>query len=153
MAPYRRRWYRSGGKKYKWSLERTFVSATVGSTTTQAMTVIPSSNIEGVRKVKNITVNLLLQYAAGVPGVYWALYYLPSGMAAPPLNVISGSTVVEPNQNCIASGVASTNVPLRIFTPLARNLHSSDAVILLVRAAAGVEIAVFGNVSYAICYS
>ena len=115
-----------------------------------------------IMKVKNFRLNIV--FASSV-SVLWALVYVPEGMPIGTLNtagVVGGPalSLYEPQQFLIASGIyssAATNSganagPLRIWTPLARNLNPGDGVFLIWRAlenVAGVETYI--TINYACC--
>ena len=115
-----------------------------------------------IMKVKNFRLNIV--FASSV-SVLWALVYVPEGMPIGTLNtvgVVGGPalSLYEPQQFLIASGIyssAATNSganagPLRIWTPLARNLNPGDGVFLIWKAlenVAGVETYI--TINYACC--
>lgn len=145
--------------------------------------VVPSSSVQGMRKVKHMQVTVTLSHsggssessgaissaevaslAAGCP-IVWAMVYVPAGFLSDtnqqlqPLN-LTGS-LYEPNQFVICSGIADPNAgPIRINTPLARNLNSGDAIYLAWRIingqgirAADPEACLFSMCRYAITLS
>lgn len=101
--------------------------------------VVAATTIQGMRKVKHMQVSVCLQHGAaaqdiagGAP-ILWALVYVPQGQATIPAPATSGS-IYEPNQFVIASGIADADAgPIRINTPLARNLNSGDSIQLTYR--------------------
>lgn len=110
---------------------------------TFAYDIIPALNTYGVRKIKNISLQLTL---SPIPcSVLWAVIYLPEGLGTPddqknlyaklnsPDNYMA--SIYEPNQNVIMAGIlpsspSTTSTPtiIRRMTRLARNLSSGDRV-------------------------
>ena len=94
--------------------------------------VIPSTDIQGMRKVKHMT----LTFSSSVDlRVLYALVYVPEGynpnLINLPLNGQPGS-LYEPNQYVMSAGVLDfSGGPLRIRTPLSRNLNSGDSIYLV----------------------
>lgn len=110
---------------------------------TFAYDIIPALNTYGVRKIKNISLQLTL---SPIPcPVLWAVIYLPEGLGTPDQNKnlyakLNGpddymASIYEPNQNVIMAGIlpsspsqTSTPTVIRRMTRLARNLSSGDRV-------------------------
>ena len=147
----------SGKKRYtyrgrdKYSVEQSFINGTASAATTAAFAVVPPTDIQGMRKVKHLTVSLMPQ-ASGTSSLVWCLFYLPAGMTAPGFSSTSGAPIVEPNQYVMNCGIYNSAAgPMRVTSPVSRNLNSGDQVILLVRAlGAGESVAFSGLVRYAI---
>ena len=79
--PYYRRPYKRAryGKKLKYSVQqKAFSAGVVASPGTTLQPLVPATTLEGMRKVKHLTVNL-----APVPDnagpIYWAIVYVPQG--------------------------------------------------------------------------
>lgn len=149
-----RRYYRRYRRtKRKYSVEqRPLLTSLVASSTT-AVQIVPPAMVEGMRKVKNITVNLTPE--SDDPFILtWALVYVPEGTPVGSLNLSSQtSTLYEPNQFVMNCGVADpTAGPIRFFTPLSRNLNSGDAIYLLLGNHTSVTPTVHGITRYAIAY-
>ena len=107
------------------------------------LTVVPPTNVEGMRKVKNISIQLSFDTAytdtsTNPPTIgyteenriLWAIVYVPKGSEP---GVISDTIGVfyTPPQFIMASGIYDTSQPgnsSRIFTPLSRNLNSGDGI-------------------------
>ena len=114
--------------------------------------VVPPSDEQGMRKVKHLT----LSFSAGVDyRFFYALVYVPAGyepnfltLPAPGL----ANPLYEPNQFVMSSGVLDfTGGPLRIRTPLSRNLNSGDSIHLVIASnTTGANDSVSMNVQYAI---
>ena len=147
--PYKRARY---GKKLKYSVQQKAIafSASVGNTTQQV--IVPATDTEGMRKVKNITVNL--SGAGNVIDFYWALVYVPQGTTPGTLNITAAATapaMYEPNQFVMNCGIVDANAgPIRFFTPLARNLNDGDTIYLLIRPTGLEPLDLHGVVRYAI---
>nr|ALO65162.1 hypothetical protein [Rat stool-associated circular ssDNA virus] len=114
-------------------------------------------------KVKNFRISAV--FASSV-SVLWALVYVPEGLPIGTLNygltpnLSIASSLYEPQQFLIASGLYSsaavnsgTNAgPLRVWSPLARNLNPGDGIYFIWRPlenVAGVET--FFTFNYACC--
>lgn len=116
--------------------------------------IVSPTTTEGVRKVKNFTVNLAPQTDEQF-AVFWALVYVPEGTQASALNITGSGTLYEPNQFVINCGMSDpTAGPIRFFTPLSRNLNSGDGVYLVLAPTptATPALTVQGIARYAIAY-
>ena len=140
--PYYRRPYKRAryGKPIKYSVQQKAVEF---STATQDITakveIVPGTDVEGMRKVKHLTVSLAPD-TDGILSFYWALVYVPQGTTPGDINVTSALTAAmyEPNQFVMNCGVVSSGAgPIRFNSPLARNLNDGDAIYLLVRNTGG----------------
>ncbi len=159
MVRYYRRRYRPYSKKDRWAVETKSVSIATASSATSAIAVkvIPESNVEGLRTVKNITVSLTIPIS-----FRWVIVYVPGGTDVGTLNQedlpsATSSTIVdiyEPNQYVMAAGAYDPGAgPNRIFCPLARKLNSDDRIFLLIRGADNTLINSIGVLRYAIKYN
>ena len=176
MARYyrRRRIYR---KKNKWSIEQRpgFIAgngwATASDTYLNRQALIPivqSTQQEGVRKAKNISISLSVPtYQPTITGTYpltafpfyWALIYLPEGQTPNELN--STNQLYTPSQFVISSGIVNSEQgKMRISSRLARNLNQGDSIYLLIgtnenfiQNASDVKYRFNYLVRYAICYN
>ena len=149
MAPrYRRRKYR--GSRDKYSVEQSaFNLELTSAATTVSQVVVPGVNLEGMRKVKHLTVSLQMTSAVGC---WWALVYVPQGTTVNGLNITSGQPLYEPNQFVMNCGIIDADAgPIRFSSPLSRNLNSGDSIVLLLRPTSSVTTnAANGVVRYAI---
>lgn len=148
-----RRYARPLANRSKYSIETSTSNQLLTAMTTDGTTlyglaaVVAPTTIQGMRKVKHMQISLCLQHGAtsysiagGAP-ILWALVYVPAGQATVPAPNTSGS-VYEPNQFVIASGISDADAgPIRINTPLARNLNSGDSIMLTYRLLNGPAIA------------
>ena len=115
-----------------------------------------------IMKVKNFRLNIV--FASSVT-VLWGLVYVPEGLPIGTLNTGAPVTspadsLYEPQQFLIASGIYSsaasnsgTNAgPLRVWTPLARNLNPGDGIFFIWRALENVSgVQTFFTFNYACC--
>ena len=144
MAP--KKYYRRGSRT-KYSVE-TSAGAIIVANYDGASKIVPESTVQGMRKVKHVTVSLATP-AGGGHLVFWALVYVPAG-TQPHAVSVGGGPIYEPNQYVMGSGVVDFNAgPCRFHCPLSRNLNSGDCIWLVVRS--GEESAqVYYTVQYAI---
>lgn len=145
-------------KRDKYSIETTFVNQTItaipsGATSaaTISFKVVNPVTVQGMRKVKHLEVTL-----AGNTNsrVVWALVYVPQvdlSLANLTLNTDNASSLYEPNQFVMMSGTTDFAAGmLRFRTPMARNLNSGDAIVLLLKNLTSVDVTVSGTIRYAI---
>lgn len=154
MPKYYKRTTRRGSRD-KYSVEQTLFQLQPQPATTTVQAIVPPSDVQGMRKVKHLTISANVASSAGAAdGFLWALFYLPHGMTPPGFSTTSGSPIVEPNQFVMNCGVFDPNAgPLRVSSPVSRNLNSGDQIVLLVRPISGTtpNTTVFtGVVRYAI---
>ena len=158
MPGYRRRrtWRVRRAAKYSIQQKALQFAAAQGQTTTVA--VVPSTVVEGMRKIKHITVNATVQGESDA--FYWAIVYVPQGTTPNAIQISTSATspgMYEPNQFCMNCGVVDgTAGPIRFGSPVARNLNDGDAIYLLVRpipSQTGMNISVIATVRYAISLS
>lgn len=103
-------------------------------------TIVNPANIGGMRKVKNISIQLAFDTtyrdSEGVVRVtednqiLWAIVYVPKGSEPGGLSIDNG-ILYSPPQYIMASGIYDTSQPgnsSRIFTPLSRNLNEGDGI-------------------------
>ena len=145
---YRKRSFR--GPRDKYSVEQSaFNLELTSASTTVSQVVVPGVNLEGMRKVKHLTVSLQMTTAVGC---WWALVYVPQGTSPNALNITSGQPLYEPNQFVMNCGVVDADAgPIRFTSPLSRNLNSGDSIVLLLRPTTSVTSnAANGVVRYAV---
>lgn len=103
----------------------------------KASNIIPQTSVLGTRKVKNFTVrfkafDIVASDNTVNPTVWqWALVFVPEGLTPTHLQLGLGgafTSMYEPNQNVIISGVADSNQVYVSKTRLARNLNSGDGI-------------------------
>ena len=160
MPYYRRRprpWAVARRAKYSIQQKGFQFAAAQGQTTTVA--VVPATVVEGMRKVKHLTVNATVQGESDT--FYWALVYVPQGTIPNAITITTASTpntgFYEPNQFVMNCGVVDGSAgPIRFGSPIARNLNDGDAIYLLVRPVptqTGQNISIVATVRYAISLS
>ena len=122
--------------------------------TTTTIEVVPATTIEGMRKVKHLTVNATVQGESD--SFYWALVYVPQGTVPGAINFVTTTSspgMYEPNQFVMNCGVVDgTAGPIRFSSPIGRNLNDGDTIYLVVRpyTVGGANIIVNAVVRYAI---
>ena len=136
--PYYRRPYKRPryGKAIKYSVQQKCITATTPDASfTAKVEVVPGTDVEGMRKVKHLTVSMSPD-TTDTLSFYWALVYVPQGTTPGDINIgsaISGS-MYEPNQFVMNCGIMSTGAgPIRVSSPIARNLNDGDGIYLLIR--------------------
>lgn len=149
MPYYRSRSYRnrrpylrpSMPPRSKYSVEQksfrgTFNTTAVNNLYQSNTELVSAINIQGMRKVKHLQLNLTVVPTAStssydlVAPIYWAIVYVPQGTNIGSLNV--NNTLYEPNQYVMNCGVVDPSAgPIRFSSPLARNLNSGDAIYLV----------------------
>ena len=137
----------------KYSVEHRPIGFTTGSSANAGyyqagQVVVPATTTQGMRKVKHLTVSLAAALATSTP-FYWALVFVPQGYNA---NILFGEagSLYEPNQYVMACGLIDPDAgPIRIRSPIARNLNSGDSVQLIL-ASLEASTSYRGVVSYAI---
>jgi len=135
--PYRRPYKRARyAKRDKYSIQQKAVEFATGSDdATAKVEIVPGSDVEGMRKVKHLTVTVASERDAGA--FYWAIVYVPQGTTPSNLqvNVGTGTTgMYEPNQFVMNCGCIDPAAgPIRFTSPVSRNLNDGDAIYLCVR--------------------
>ena len=148
---YRKKYYK--GPKDKYSVERTAVVMTTAATAVNglyqsALSVVPSSSTQGMRKVKHLTAELTCGSAGAV--IWWCVAFVPQGYTVNAINSAAGGSFYEPNQFVLAAGVNDPDAgPIRIRTPISRNLNSGDSLWLVVGSTSA-ETNIHGMIQYAI---
>ena len=141
-----RRYYkRPRFNKDKYSVEQTIIRTTDTSDWTPVETneqisyqvnypVVPAVDTQGMRKVKHFQLTFTNGSAANsyAEPIYYALVYVPGGYTPNNLNLGPPGlpfAAYEPNQYVLSQGwLDFDGGPLRINTPLSRNLNSGDAI-------------------------
>lgn len=123
-------------------------------TVNYGLPIIDPTNIQGIRKVKNVT----LTFTSKTESLYfYSLIYVPQGQSVSFISLPEpgkAGNVYPANQYVLSSGWLSfTGGPCRIFTPLARNLNSGDTIwLVLATMNPPDDQMVFAEVQYAICF-
>ena len=121
----------------------------------KACVIIEPLNAQGMRKVKNITLQIICTLNHPL---IWALVYVPQGTNPNQLQFGSPDeplSLYEPNQNVIMSGVTINGSPRQTWrTRLARNLNSGDGITLIFDSEIDVNdtFAISCTCNYAITY-
>ena len=137
--PYYRRPYKRAryGSRDKYSVQQKalqFTTDTEGDTA--KIPVVPAATIEGMRKVKHLTVSVANETTSTDLAFFWALVYVPQGTTPGDIKVTSGggAGMYEPNQFVMNCGVVDPSAgPIRFTSPIARNLNDGDAIFLIVK--------------------
>ena len=152
--PYYRRPYKRAryGKKLKYSVQQKAFQFSAAAGTTTGQLIVPATTLEGTRKVKHLTINL-----TSTPGnvqFWWALVYVPQATAVGQITIgttTAGTSMYEPNQFCINCGIIDPDAgPIRIGSPLGRNLNDGDSIILIVKPNSDGAVSIQGTCRYAI---
>ena len=104
-----------------------------------------------MRKVKHVRISLssTQQGAELWEDIAWALVYVPEGYQPNTLDGRNEHSLYEPNQFVMASGFNDPRAgPIRITSPISRNLNSGDQIVLVVGTTQATSVA--GLVEYAI---
>jgi len=149
--------YRASRSRDKYSVEQTGLNFTLPSAGSvnglfqQGIVVVPASTVQGMRKVKHLTVNLSTTADAGL---FWALVFVPEGYnpnALFPAGSISGNAMYEPNQYVMNCGVCDPQAgPVRFSSRISRNLNSGDRLYLVLGTTNTSGPSVNGVVRYAV---
>nr|QIR82177.1 capsid protein [unidentified] len=149
-----RRYYkrpRTSRKKY--SIQQKSFAFTAAANSTTSVEIVPATTVEGMRKVKHVTVNL--STSAATP-IYWALVYVPQGTTPGALNIATSAdetSFYEPNQFVMNCGLADPDAgPIRVWSPLARNLNDGDRILLLCTHVNSASLTIYALSRYAITY-
>lgn len=129
---------------YGFQYNSSLALATAGIKLNAASVMVPAAqNILGMRKCKNFTFRLAcsaIHYKQSgseeiidhFAPVIFALVYVPEGLEPHTLNVGGEPTsIFEPNQNVILSGIVKPDYPVTISSRLARNLNSGDMIVFI----------------------
>lgn len=119
-------------------------------------TVVPSSEVEGVRKVKNLTVSLAYPNPNNdQKPIFWALVYVPEGTIPNYLNQVGD--LYQPSQWVLSSGILNTiEGKSRIYTPLSKNLNKGDKIVLCLGTegrSGGIGVGAPDSISYLVRYA
>ena len=124
------------GKRNKYSTMTYIISNgnPLGAGYKPYFTIVPPTEVGGMRKVKNITIQLSydgkLNESFSDNRILWAIVYVPKGSEPGEFNPNNG-ILYSPPQFVMASGVYDCDQPgnsSRIFTPLSRNLNAGDGI-------------------------
>ena len=124
----------------KYSIEQKSFTASYGSTPVGGLyqtnvQLVDSVTMQGMRKVKHLTLSLTAVTTNttdtdGCGPIYWAIVYVPQGTNVGALSL--NNSLYEPNQYVMNCGVVDPSAgPIRFSSPVARNLNSGDAIYLV----------------------
>ena len=153
VMPYYRRPYKRarGGKRIKYSVQQKAFQFVCAAGTTTGQLIVPATTLEGMRKVKHLSINLT---STGTVQFWWVLAYVPQGTTPGGITIGSstaGTAMYEPNQFVMNCGIINPDAgPIRISSPLGRNLNDGDSIILLVRPNSTADASIQGTCRYAI---
>ena len=121
----------------------------------RAETIVPATSIQGMRKVKHLTISLTTFQEGSTPGILYALVYVPEGYDPQPFTIPNTSTVsaslYSANQYIMSSGIIDFNAgPQRISSRLSRNLNSGDRIMLLFSTVSDAGSTLLAEVTYAV---
>ena len=127
------------------------VSGVTQSSKQFSIPIVPAADVQGMRKVKHLTLSFS---SASDVRLCYVLVYVPEGYDPNPIRVPNlgyATSLYEPNQYVMSSGTLDfSGGPLRIRTPLSRNLNSGDSIHLILAQWDEGNVAVSTNVKYAI---
>ena len=135
--PYKKRRVYSTKSRDKYSVEQDCGTMGVNAAGDGGVVIVPPTTIQGMRKVKHITISMAMTQT---PNVYcfWAIVYVPAG-TTPSTIAIDGGAMYEPNQYVMNCGVFDFDGgPLRVSSPVSRNLNSGDSVYLVIKTSANI---------------
>ena len=111
---------------------------------TPYFTIVPPTDVGGMRKVKNISIQLAFNkeytddntepptlLTSEDNRIIWVIVYVPRGSEPGTLISSHSGILYTPPQFVMASGIYDTDQPgnsSRIFTPLSRNLNPGDGI-------------------------
>jgi len=159
---YRRRHF---GNKDKYSVEQTIINApnsgqwdlfpateVLGATRQVNYSILPPTDVQGMRKIKHFQITFT-STSDSLP-FYYALVFVPAGYNPQRINLpVEGTAIAayDANQFVISQGVLDfSGGPLRIRSPLSRNLNSGDSIFLCLATYDQVEANILASVKYAI---
>lgn len=116
--------------------------------------IVPASTVGGTRKVKRFVINLALPPTSN--DIYWwALVYVPEG-TNPTSPSLTGEGY-QPSQFVIAQGMLTSQSPVRINSPMSRNLNQNDKIVMIMwhdfHVQSASDVALGGFIQYALCYN
>ena len=129
---YKKKYYR--GSRDKYSVEQQAGSLTVPASQQGYTVVVPDTAIQGMRKVKHLTVSVAANEGTETTNAwaFWALVYVPQGTTPSALSLTGTTGMYEPNQFVMNCGVVDFSAgPVRFTSPVSRNLNSGDKIVLI----------------------
>ena len=165
MVRYYKRRYFKPANRDKYSLETINVQTTTIDQWTQVpptaeteqasyqfvVPVVKDTQLQGMRKVKHITITAASSVTSPV---YYTLVYVPDGYVPQTMRFPAAGAAVEAydaSQFVMSTGVLDFDGgPLRITSPLSRNLNSGDAIYLILACRSGTTQFITLQLKYAI---
>ena len=160
LMGYRRRYARrSYGKRAKYSMENRLLSLTPADLGEELVdsrvryqaiqTIVPATTVQGMRKVKHITIQL----SHATLQMFFAVVYVPNAVNVNYMGLVAyPDTLYEPSQFLMGSGFLDTDAGQnRIRIPTARNLNEGDSIVLLI-GQSSLSASAQGMATYAITY-
>ena len=142
------------GSRDKYSVEQQAGALQVPANSQAYATIVPDTGVQGMRKVKHLTVSLASHEVTSQTATqlaYWALVYVPQGTTPNTMNITGTSGMYEPNQFVMNCGCVDFSAgPVRFSSPVSRNLNSGDKIVLIMANISGGEVYYYYTVRYAI---
>ena len=122
MAPYKR--YRGIRRpRAKYSVEQQAGTLSVPAASQAYAQVVPDTAIQGMRKIKHVTVSVASKETVQPSSqslAYWALVYVPQGTTVNSLSITGTTGLYEPNQYVMNCGVVDFSAgPVRFTSRVA----------------------------------
>ena len=121
-----------------------------------SVAILPPSDLQGMRKIKHLTFTVSNNGTndSSFPQLLYAIVYVPQGYTPQTINypIPGGATsLYEANQYVMSSGVLDfSGGPLRIKSPLSRNLNSGDSIYIIFATSVTNGVSLTAEVKYAI---
>lgn len=160
---FRRRYARRAGRKNKYNINTTSWETIQTNEWIQkpntnffytGNVVVPASTVGGTRKVKRFVINMALPPTSNEI-YWWALVYIPEGTVASTPSLTGEG--YQPSQFVISQGMLTANSPVRINSPMSRNLNQNDQVSMVIWHDFGqggaTNVALGAFIQYALCYN
>jgi len=158
---------RRRGPQDKYSVEQTIINTpnsanwellpavgNLAATRQVNYSILPPTDLQGMRKVKHFT--LTFTSTVEVQPYYYALVFVPAGYEPQRVNLPNEGFAIDAydaNQFVISQGVLDfSGGPLRIRSPLSRNINSGDSIYLILATYDGVESAILASIKYAVTW-
>ena len=151
MPKYYKR--KSRGSRDKYSVEQQAGLMTIPAGTQAWAAVVPDSAIQGMRKIKHLTVSVASGESGetGAAYSYWCLVYVPQGTPVNTMTLTGTTGMYEPNQFVMNCGVADfSSGPVRFTSRVSRNLNSGDKIVLIL---SNPNLSSASNIAYVVRYA
>ena len=156
-----RRYNSYRGSRDKYSMENRFIEIVPTDQGTELVetkvryqgiyTIVPATTVQGMRKVKHITLQI---QSSGTAPIYFVVVYVPVAQSPNLIGLNAYPNMLyEPSQYVMGAGhIDPDGGQNRIRIPIARNLNEGDQIALLTGQAAA-SINIQGIATYAITYN